>query len=374
MIANKEHIEALLFEKIAGTISEEDNLVVENAISNDHEIKKQWEEIQAKLTTSKATAFLANLDEDVAWQNTQQHFTAQPIVRKFNYKKVATIAAIFVLAIPAGWFFLNQQSKLSAEETIVTSKHVYLKTDDGQLVEISANRNINIGDTKLSTTGKELSYKAADETGNSWATLVVPPTKDYKIKLADGTEVWLNAASSLRFPFQFGAKSREVYLKGEAYFQVAKNKDQEFIVHTDYADIKVHGTTFNVNAYNEENFTTALVEGSVSATKDTQQIKLKPGEKAIFTKNMLKTAAFDSQEVLGWMKGTYFFHNQSIKEIAPVIGRWFDVKVNWEQTGVADQTFTGEIDKGLPLSVVISNLQISSGIKAELKEGILTFK
>ncbi|RZK69581.1 MAG: DUF4974 domain-containing protein [Pedobacter sp.] len=146
-------------------------------------------------------------------------------------------------------------------------------------------------------------------------------------------------------------------------------------MHTDYADIQVHGTSFNVNAYNVASFATALVEGSVSAKKDQISLTLKAGQEATLERNNQFTVReFDASEVLGWMKGTYFFHNKSIQEIAPVISRLFNVKVNLENAHVAGLTFTGEIDRTLPLSVVVSNLQLSSGIKSELKNGVLTFK
>jgi len=376
MILNKEHIEALLFEKIAGTISEQDNLVIEDAMSLDPEVRQAWADISAKMSRPTASQFLENLNQQQAWQNTKNRLNPQSTTSiRIWVKRISVAAAVLLMVLPLSWYFLARNQKDSIEEDKMPIGQVYLKTDEGTRIEIAGNGAVNIGKTSFTSAAKQLSYSAANAGAIQWATLVVPSAKDYKLKLSDGTQVWLNAASSIRFPSSFSSNKREVYLKGEAYFQVAKDVKHEFIVHTDYADIQVHGTSFNVNAYNVASFATALVEGSVSAKKDQISLTLKAGQEATLERNNQFTVReFDASEVLGWMKGTYFFHNKSIQEIAPVISRLFNVKVNLENAHVAGLTFTGEIDRKLPLSVVVSNLQLSSGIKSELKNGVLTFK
>jgi len=371
---NEEYIQGLLFEKIAGTISEQDNLVAEHAISNHAEARKFWEVLQAKMGTPKGTAFLSALNPDQAWEKIDESLHQQRgSFFSRNRWPLSGVAAVLAIALPLAWYFSSTKQNQALPQELA-SKEVYLKTDQGKAVDLANNAQIKLGQTQINTKQKELSYASGNTNSQEWATLVVPVTKDYKIKLSDGTTVWMNAASSLRFPFQFGKQTREVYLTGEAYFEVAKNKEQEFIVHTSYADVHVHGTSFNVNAYTAQNFTAALVEGSVSAKKDNQVIKLKPGEEAVIGKANLEIKTFDPQEVLSWRNGTYSFHNQPLSQISQVLSRWFDVKIAWQTATVSEQTFTGEIDKNLPLDVVISNLKLSSGMQAELKNGVLTFK
>jgi transmembrane sensor len=373
----EEYIKQLLFEKIAGTISEEDDLIAEEAISTIPTISTFWESLNAKMNTPKATLFLANLDEEERWREVEFEVKEIPVRSLFAHKwKWVAAAAILLFASPILWYYtssnnlnqsVNPQSELKLSNT-------YLKTDAGELVELSANGNLKLPEAAIRINQNELTYAAAKADDIQWATLVVPVVKDYKIVLSDGTKVWINAASSLRFPFSFDTKIREVFLTGEAYFEVAKDQTREFIVHTDYADISVHGTSFNVNAYNSNNFATSLIEGSVSAIKDKTSIKLKPGEEVITDKNNLNIRSFDPQEVLSWRNGIYYFHNRSLEEIAQVLSRWFDVKIAWNATSLKEQTFTGEIDKSLSIDVVISNLELSSGIKAKLENGVLTFK
>lgn len=371
---NEEYIQGLLFEKIAGTISEQDNLVAEHAISSHAEVRKFWEVLKSKMETPKGTAFLSGLNPDQAWEKTTASLQEQPgSFFSRNRWALSGVAAMLAIALPLVWYFSSTKQNQSSLQK-QTFKEVYLKTDQGQAVNLFNNKQIKLGQTQINTKQKELSYASVNADSKEWATLFVPVTKDYKIKLSDGTTVWMNAASSLRFPFRFGKHAREVYLSGEAYFEVAKNKQQEFIVHTSYADVHVHGTSFNVNAYTAQNFTAALVEGSVSAKKDNRVIKLKPGEEVVLGKGNMEIKTFDPQEVLSWRNGTYSFHNQPLSQISQVLNRWFDVKIAWQTPAVSEQTFTGEIDKNLPLDVVIDNLKLTSGMQAELKNGILTFR
>jgi len=371
---NEDFIKGLLFEKIAGTISESDDFIAEKAIQTDPDARKFWEELKTEMERPGAESFLSGIDETKAWSNIEPGLSEIP-VRSFyeRNRRYISAAAMLLIGLPLIWYFFARQELLHQEKNTVLQQ-VYLKTNDGRIIELNADRTINMDGATVHTKQKELSY-APTETGNKeWATLHVPPTKDYKITLPDGTAVWMNSTSSLRFPYSFDKKIREVYLTGEAYFDVAHNPNLEFIVHTDFADIKVHGTSFNVNAYDKKTFATSLVTGSVSAVKGSETVKLKPNQQVSNSNDKLIIKTFDPQEVLSWRNGTYYFHNQSLAEIAQVLSRWYDVKINWKSPTVSEQNFTGEIDKKLPLGVVLSNLELSSGIKTKLESGILTFR
>lgn len=371
---NEEYIQGLLFEKVAGTISDEDNLIAEQAIARDSQVKEFWETLLVKMKGDRGNSFLSGLDPDAAWDKTQPRFNeVQDSFFKKNRWLFNSAAAVLLLALPFVWYFTSKKITASADQQEM-SKQVHLKTENGTAVDLSSGRVVTLGQARFNAGEKELTYAAGEVVRKEWATLVVPAAKDYSINLSDGTKVWLNAASSLRFPVQFGKEqAREVYLSGEAYFEVAKNQKQEFIVHTNSADIHVHGTSFNVNVYDKGRFATALIEGSVSAVTKNQSLRLKPGQEVVLEAQNLQARPFDAQEVLSWRNGTYFFHKQPLSEIAAVLSRWFDVKIAWQTPGIAEQTFTGEIDKKLSIEVVLANLQLSSGIKAELKNGTLTF-
>ena len=371
---NQEYFEALLFEKVAGTISKDDDLVAEKAIADFPEVGAFYLQLQSKMSRPTAESFLSKLDENKSWLQVAPTMEEnQPLPLLVRYKAYFTIAAMLLIGIPLFWHFLPESSNKAFEKPAV-HEQVYLKTSDGKTIGLATDQTLRINGVTVQSKANTLSYAPEGAATTEQATLYVPATKDYKLHLPDGTQVWMNSASSLRFPFNFDNKTREVYLTGEAYFEVATDKKREFIVHTDYADVRVHGTSFNVNAYAVETFAASLVEGSVSAAKNTQLIQLKPNQQATLTANRLNIQSFDKQEVLSWRKGTYYFHNRPLAEISQVLNRWYDIHIVYSSSGLAEQTFTGEIDKALPLNVLISNLELTSGIKGDLRNGTLTFR
>ncbi|MFD2556660.1 FecR family protein [Sphingobacterium tabacisoli] len=199
----------------------------------------------------------------------------------------------------------------------------------------------------------------------------------YQIVLSDGTKVWLNASSSLRYPTVFDSNSRMVQLKGEAYFEVSPNKQKPFIVKTtDNTKVEVLGTHFNINNYaNEKTINTTLIEGSVRVQHNNKLAVLKPGMQARIDPNkssgeiaILHGENID--QVLAWKKGVFNFDGSGIEEIMKQLERWYDIEVNY--AGNIPQTrFFGEISREESLSDILNALK-ESGIRFKLKERRLT--
>ncbi|WP_431198411.1 FecR family protein [Mucilaginibacter sp. P25] len=145
---------------------------------------------------------------------------------------------------------------------------IELRLANGEHINLSdtSKKVINMSFAHLKKGVNGLSYQVDNSKNEEWSTLLIPSKLNYRIVLSDGTQVWLNSVSSLRFPFSFLGKTREVYLTGEAFFKVAKNAAHPFIVHTGQTDVKVLGTEFNVNTYHADEIVTSLVEGSVSTS------------------------------------------------------------------------------------------------------------
>jgi ferric-dicitrate binding protein FerR (iron transport regulator) len=382
MECNKEYIRELLIEKFAGTISEEDDQLIEAAIRNDLGILQMWEEIQQELGTAKGRAFFNNLDDELAWRRvTTQLRPASPGNHLFFFrKKWMAVAAVCLPCLFLAWWFFSRSGAPSANIPQLAnsiSGKVQLQLAGGATVDLSdtASRQLNIGSTALYISGKQLSYAAAGETQHAWNTLTVPPRLDYKIVLEDGTEVWLNAASSLRFPFSFSNGSREVYLDGEAFFKVAKHANSPFIVHTGETQVRVLGTSFNINTYDAHTTTVALVDGKVITGAGDQQVTLAPGFQAVCRKDAgLQTSPFDASITLSWMQGVRYFHNTPLGEITTILPRWFDVNVVFDSPHLAEQPFSGSIEKNKPLQAFLTNLEITSGVQHYYHEGALHFK
>jgi ferric-dicitrate binding protein FerR (iron transport regulator) len=378
MTYNKAYIQELIIEQIAGTISEEESHLLDEAIQNDPRVKRLWDEMQQTLTSHKAQTFFNNIDENKAWDKIEPEIKRVRVInsRRKEVLKWLSVAALLCIAFTAGYYW----RQIPVNESVVAKKNlkapaIELRMANGQQIDLSdtSKKVINMPFAHLKKGANGLSYQVDNNKNEEWSTLVIPSKLNYRIVLSDGTQVWLNSVSSLRFPFSFLGKTREVYLTGEAFFKVAKNAAHPFIVHTGQTDVKVLGTEFNVNTYQANETVTSLVEGSVSTSgQDKQSIHLQPGYQAVYTSGTgFQAQPFDPAVELAWMNDIYYFHNTKLHEISDVLLRWFDVKVVFDNPAKADEAFSGAIQKNKPIDVFIQNIKASAGVTAILKEGVL---
>lgn len=188
----------------------------------------------------------------------------------------------------------------------------------------------------------------------AWNILTTPRGGQYRLTLPDGTHVWLNAASMLRFPTAFLDKERVVELTGEAYFEVAKDPSKPFVVRaTGGTDVKVTGTHFNVAAYEEGPASTVtLLEGAVTVNRQ----QLQPGQRAVRQNGRIRIGPADVEQAVAWKNGFFSFSDADIKTVMQELERWYDVKVKYE-ADVADIRFGGGMQRSLPLTSVLKILE-----------------
>jgi ferric-dicitrate binding protein FerR (iron transport regulator) len=194
-------------------------------------------------------------------------------------------------------------------------------------------------------------------------TLSTPRGGQYQLTLADGTVVWLNAASSITFPAAFSGKERSVTLSGEAYFEIAANASQPFIVKVGNMQVKVLGTHFNVMAYgDEQTMNTTLLEGAVKVAGATGEVLLQPGQQVKMDHaGALRVVAANLDEVIAWKNGIFSFNNAGIEEVMRQIARWYDAEVVYPD-GIPQDRFQGEINRNADISTVLKILE-TSGVK-----------
>lgn len=208
-----------------------------------------------------------------------------------------------------------------------------------------------------------LSYSAIEKDANEIAfnTMRTPMGRQFQMQLPDGTKVWLNAGSSIRYPTRFAGTERRVAITGEAYFEVIPNRDQPFRVSIDNMEIKVLGTHFNVNAYSDERtMRTSLLEGSVQISSGSTVQTLVPGQQGIMSKEggPLEIKKVDMEQVVAWKNGLFQFDKADIKTIMRQISRWYDVEVVYTEE-LPDRVFDGKISRGAQLSEVLGILEFS---------------
>jgi len=203
-------------------------------------------------------------------------------------------------------------------------------------------------------------------------TIYVPRGGEYTLVLADGSKVYLNSETRLTFPSYFDNNQRKVTLTGEAYFEIEK-ENTPFIVQTNDMQIKVLGTSFNVNAYQDNLFAnTTLVEGSVEvyANDAPEPLSLKPGENLNFDKSShtISVNQVNTEEYTAWIKGEFAFRNQPLGEIFSQLRRWYDFEILYEDQAIQTMRFTGSAEKGRPLDYLLNLIQSVTDVKYKYKE------
>jgi transmembrane sensor len=218
----------------------------------------------------------------------------------------------------------------------------------------------NEGDIKIrKLTEGEIIYDGTDKE-MKYNVVSTPRGGQYKLILGDGSQVWLNAESSIKFPAGFGAHQREVELSGEAYFEVAKNEAKPFKVkivgpNGDGGTVEVLGTHFNINSYADEGIVkTTLLEGSVQVERNGKSRLLKPGEQAL-TQNDIKVIKTDVNQAVAWKEGKFLFHDETIHSIGEQLKRWYDVEVEYQV--MVSQHFNTEISRNAPLKSILDALE-----------------
>ncbi|MES2113213.1 MAG: FecR domain-containing protein [Bacteroidota bacterium] len=296
------------------------------------------------------------------------------------WSKISTAAAIVLIA--AGVFFYNQRKKtevpgMAAAKNIIApgANRAFLTLSGGKRISLSDAANGKIaqedGYSITKTADGQLVYSATgsgkgrDLKQNSVST---PKGGKWRINLPDGTAVWLNAASSIAYPASFiGSKVRRVELKGEAYFEVAKDKVHPFIVKTDNQEVEVLGTHFNVNSYADEvNAKTTLLEGRIRITGGGQQKILKPGEQAILNGKFLKISTADIETAVAWKNDEFVFRGEPIKEIMRVLGRWYNIDVEYSGP-VTTEEFQGKIGMQKNITEVLGLLELTGAVHFKIE-------
>ncbi len=381
------YIRRLYLEKLTGTISEEEEFELGELLRTNIEAQHIWESLEKERRNLNADIILERIDPERELEEWNSRLAEErdqePAPVWSGWWKWT--AAVVVFTIGFSYFFydllpLNNRSEgevAAIGQNLGWTNEIKLRLSDGNSVTFSKDKaeGYSVGGIQLESSGSQLKYAGDSQGAAAFNTLEVPATKDYSITLSDGTRVFLNSESTLRFPFYFSGETREIFIEGEAYLEVAKDTEKPFIVHTPLTDIHVLGTRFNVNTYHKGLVRTSLVEGKVSlVTEKRKPLQLLPGQEATYSEAKgFATAPFDAAEVLAWREGVFYFQHQPLEELSGIISRWFGTEVVFEREDLARHTVSGMLEKG-HLDEFLHDLNKTSGIKYTLNGSVLTFK
>ena len=327
-----------------------------------------------------------------------EKYSSQKAYREFKERRghsgririvrwVAVVAAVWVLALGVTlWMTFGKKENVAplpvASKIIPAGeKKATLTLADGMEVhveEITAQILQEKGMNIEYRNGEIVYHKSEEKTTEVvYNKLEVPRGGECMIKLDDGTKVWVNAETKLKYPVTFVGDRREVVLEGEAFFDVAKN-EKPFIVKTSFGDVRVLGTAFGISAYaSEPESYTTLVRGKVSVEREGKKpVVILPGEQVVTSKDgkMIKQQV-DVEEFVGWKDGIYVFKEKSLGEIMKTLERWYNISVDFQEKSLVDLPFTGNLKRYDDINVFFDALTRTGDMKYRVEGNqVILFK
>jgi ferric-dicitrate binding protein FerR (iron transport regulator) len=384
----QDRLSYLFYRVIDGTASEADKLeLAQLSVQPEHEQKltellsEGWDTYVSneEVFNNVVSANILNK----AIESDREVFDTIPSIGKKEYRFswVKYAAAIIVICgVGAYWWttnrttnnsITNHQSKSIAQIKPGGDKAI-LTLADGSVINLDSAANGNLtsqgGVQVRKLANGKIAYEVSSPQNEQvmWNKMSTPKGGQYQLTLPDGTKVWLNAASSLRFPTAFTGRERSVELTGEGYFEVAQNAAKPFYVSIGTTEVKVLGTDFNVMAYDDEEAKQiTLLQGSVLVSDASNTTKLIPGQQAKVTAGIRVADNVDVEQVVAWKNGAFVFgESMSVEEVMRQVARWYDVDVVYRHKITGH--IGGSVSRSANISEVLKILELTGVVKVEV--------
>lgn len=372
-------IARLIAEELAGTIDERDRAVLTRWLDEDERHWKEYTNILESLKTGNEVWKDQERGRQIMesrWRTVKSH-TIRKTVRWITWSKYAAVILLFV-SMGIFWF-VNEKKQEVENVTVAKIEHGSMKAQlvlaNGRKVDLVPETNLQLeeeGGTRILTLDNMVKYSGMDSlVGQSaevkYNTLIVPRGGEFSLELADGTRVWLNTESKLRYPVAFTGEERRVEMDGEVYFEVAKNREKPFVVTVNGVDIRVLGTSFNVSAYQEDVVTT-LVTGKVQLKKGDEQVVLLPNQQAIWSDDKFKVKQVDARNYLLWKEGIFYFEDVDLETILDDMARWYNVTIFYVNPTLKKMKFSVEIKRYEDINEILRRIEQTKRVKFEIKD------
>lgn len=389
-------IAALISRSQQGTLTADEQDKLDAWIAASEQNQRLWTELNNPAVQQQNVRAMARFDENAALERFLANKPATSNIRRMWRQPVwKWAAAVLVLGLGLSAYFLltprarnvDLFARRSAQHDIAPGKNGAILTlaDGTQLVldSLGEGKVATQNGTQISLNNNELKYDASAATdGAAHNTITTPKGRQYHVSLPDGTEVWLNAASSIQYPVAFKGRERRVKISGEVYFEVASKSWQPFIVETDQMKLEVLGTSFNVNTYDDEKtIRTTLLTGAVKVTPvhTTQHKVLVPGQTAVLNKpdaaenaTLTVSETPDPGKIIAWKNGLFNFDGLDLYSVMRQLERWYNIDVQY--IGKPENViFKGKMHRNTNLSNVLEVLE-TMDVNFELKGNILYVK
>lgn len=364
-------IARLLSHRLTDTLSVEEEAEFENWLSADDRNLQMWKEISRKNFYSEKE-IQSHLFNALAAFHKVQAKHHRRLFRRRVQRICVGVAAIAVIAFGIIGIKMNFTERAGKSMPVCSQfpageSRAVLILGDGQRMELNRQMDDSViidAGMRLETTGGKVEYRQEKTQPATliFNTLEIPRKGEFQLVLADGTKVWLNSESCIRYPVAFAGKERRVYLQGEAYFEVSKNKEIPFIVDMGKAAIQVLGTSFNARAYRDEPRVYAtLAEGKIQLEAGQGSLILQPEEQGVveLASGELTRKKVDIHLYTGWKEGRFIFQEQTLEEMMNTLSRWYDIQVFYENPAVRKVTFSGNLKRYDSFDKIIGMLEMT---------------
>lgn len=368
---------------IRNTLTEKEHQELDDWVNESDHNMQLFEDLTDERNLEANLEWMDKVQSEQSYQSLKERgaFDISPKKIRLNPVWMAAASVILVAGIFCIYRYAGKNKSGNNEMAIADTLQLHpgsnratLTLADGRVIDLTNAKTGVIESGKGSHVNKpadgELVYETDDSRpGASFIhTLSTPVGGQYQVRLPDGTKVWLNAATTLKYPARFEAGERKVEVNGEAYFEVAKNEQKPFkVILADSAAVTVLGTHFNIMAYSDEKTKeVTLLEGSVAISKKGDTKKLEPGSQASISENEItKRTSIDTEEIIGWKKGLFVFHDAPIESIMNQIARWYDAKIVYQAE--IRQQFNATILRSEPLAKLLHLLELNGYVHFKIE-------
>ena len=349
---NETDIQHLIISSLEGTASEEELLVLQKWLEESeqhfllfHAYRQDW--IQAGCVQRYQT--------EEAWKKVERRlFHRMPVKHLFLWTRIAGYAALVVLMIAVGYVFMRRDQDKNRAYVVEGNIEpggkkaiLVLGSDEKVVLGDEAEETLLAGNMTVKKEGNTLVYdrQKNGEGEEEYNRLITPRGGEYAVVLADGTKVWVNAESELRYPVQFSGTERKVYLKGEAYFAVTKQVGKPFVVCVGDSRITVLGTEFNVRNYQDEVVATTLVKGAVRIHDAGRECDLLSGQQAVIETDGIRVREVDTDLYTAWKDGYFIYREKTLEDIMKELSRWYDFTYDCQSEELKLMNLTAKLRK-----------------------------
>lgn len=377
---NKSDIYRWVAAWIRGDITADEQARLECWLDADPQNRQWFDSFTEKENLKKSFVLYSSFHSDKKWKEMEMLCGRKRLFLSYwKYAAVATI--LLVVGVMLFWrenkelqpvVLVEQTSRIDRQQAVLimgSGEEVVLNGVKDSCLQYTKGERLFVDDK-----GDLVSSVDSLQTDGSveWHTLRIPRGGEYKLVLEDGSCIWLNSASELRYPIHFGKDKRQVWLEGEAYFEIAHNARCPFVVKTAKQDVTVLGTSFDVTAYKDEkNVYTTLLDGSVRVdTKEKQQVLI-PGEQAVFDGEAINVKEVNAKLYCSWIEERFVFMSEDFEHVAKKLERWYNVKFVFESDDLRKKCFSGSIPKYSEMHKILKMLELTTNICFEINEGVV---